>query len=393
MNLAEHAEARARAWAAARNILAVRLDNLGDVLMSTPALRAIKQGAPGARLTLLGSRSGGAVARHVPLIDDTIVYDAPWVKGPELGSINDVQLIAVLRERAFDAAVIFTVCTQSALPAAMVCRLAGIPLRLAHCRENPYGLLTDWVQDREVCEDGMRHEVRRQLDLVRSVGLHTHDERLAFECRPDDAASMQRKLAAAGGAPSRGYVVIHPGATAASRRYPPERFGQVADILQRETGHQIVFTGGPDELELVARAREAMRSPAAATVVSLAGQLSLGELAALLAGAHATVCNNSGPAHLCAALGTPVVVLYALTNPQHTPWQVRSRVLSHEVPCRHCLKSICPEGHHACLLEVQAPAVADAALELMGVAPAVRSAVHPVQLVPGASLGSLPVNA
>ncbi|MBL0727189.1 glycosyltransferase family 9 protein [Piscinibacter sp. HJYY11] len=356
--------------------------------MSTPAMRALKQG--GARLTLLGSRSGAAVARHVPLIDDTIVYDAPWVKGPEHGSAADLELIATLRDRAFDAAVIFTVCTQSALPAAMACRLAGIPLRLAHCRENPYGLLTDWVHDREVCEDGMRHEVRRQLDLVRSVGLHTPDERLAFECLPDDVTRMQRKLAAAGGDPARSYVVIHPGATAASRRYPPERFGQAADILQRETGCQVVFTGGPDERELVARARQAMQAHTGAPVVSLAGALSLGELAALLAGAHTTVCNNSGPAHLCAALGTPVVVLYALTNPQHTPWQVRSRVLNHEVPCRNCLKSICPQGHHACLLEVQAPAVARAALELMGIdAPPHRT----VPLVPRAAIGALPLSA
>lgn len=377
---------RGTAWAAARNLLVVRLDNLGDVLMSTPAIRALREGAPGARITLLGSRSGAAVARHVPLIDDTIVYDAPWVKGPEHGGVADLRLIATLRERAFDAAVIFTVCTQSALPAAMLCRLAGIPLRLAHCRENPYGLLTDWVPDRDTCEDGMRHEVRRQLDLVGAVGLHTDDERLAFECRPDDVAGMQRKLAAAGGNPMRPYVVVHPGATAASRRYPAERFGHAADIVQRESGCQIVFTGGPDELALVGRAHEAMRSPHA---VSLAGRLSLGELAALLAGAQATVCNNSGPAHLCAALGTPVVVLYALTNPQHTPWQVRSRVLNHEVPCRHCLKSICPQGHHACLLEVQAPAVAQAALALMGI----EAVPRPVQLVPRASLGSMPIDA
>jgi lipopolysaccharide heptosyltransferase II len=356
-----------RAWAQARNILAVRLDNLGDVLMSTPALRAIKQSAADVRLTLLGSRSGVALARHVPLIDEAIAYDAPWVKGPVQGDQSDRRLIASLRRLEFDAAVIFTVCTQSALPAAMLCRLAGIPLRLAHSRENPYGLLTDWVPDTDTCRDGMRHEVQRQLDLVASVGLHTDDTRLVFECRPDDVLGMRRKLAAAGGEPSQPWLVVHPGATAASRRYPPERFGQAADAVQRATGCQVVFSGGHDEVELVERARAQMQAPS----LSLAGRLTLGELAALVGGARATVCNNSGPAHLAAALGTPVVVLYALTNPQHTPWQVEARVLNHEVPCRHCLKSVCPQAHHACLLGVEAPAVAQAAIALMQtVAPA-----------------------
>ena len=98
---------------------------------------------------------------------------------------------------------------------------------------------------------------------------------------------------------------------------------------------------------------------------SLAGQLTLGELGALIADAALVVCNNSGPAHLAAAAGTPVVVLYALTNPQHTPWKVPCRVLNHSVPCRNCLKSVCPQGHHRCLLGVEPETVADAAVELL----------------------------
>jgi lipopolysaccharide heptosyltransferase II len=360
------------AWADARNILVVRLDNLGDVLMSTPAIRALKEHAPGVRITLLGSRSGAAAARHVPLIDETIVHDAPWVKGPAGNEADEHRLIAELRARAFDAAVIFTVCTQSALPAALLCRLAGIPLRLAHCRENPYALLTDWVADTDVCQDGMRHEVRRQLDLVRAVGLQTSDERLVFVCRPGEADAMRRKFTAMGGDPTQPYVVVHPGATAASRRYPPERFGQAAAQIAREAGCQVVFSGGPDELDLVSLARAQIQAPS----LSLAGDLTLGELAALIGDAKALVCNNSGPAHMAAALGTPVAVLYALTNPQHTPWQVEARVLNHEVPCRHCLKSTCPQAHHACLLEVDAATVARATMELMGVPAPRHGVVH-----------------
>jgi ADP-heptose:LPS heptosyltransferase len=97
----------------------------------------------------------------------------------------------------------------------------------------------------------------------------------------------------------------------------------------------------------------------------VAGCLNLAELAALIAEADLLISNNTGPAHIAAAVDTPVVDLYALTNPQHTPWQVRSRVLFHDVPCRNCYKSVCPAGHHDCLRKVAPETVAAAALELL----------------------------
>lgn len=353
------------AWAAARHILAIRLDSLGDVLMTTPALAAIKGRHPDIRLTLLTSASGAEAARHVQAIDRCLVHAVAWMKpdpGPQPAEATRA-LVRQLAEQAFDAAIIFTTCTQSALPAAMLCLLAGIPLRLAHCRENPYALLTDWVPDHEVCQHGMRHEVQRQLDLVRAVGYHAADERLRMGLQASDAAQMRALFAAAGGDPDRPYVVVHPGATAASRRYPAERFGRVAEAVAQATGHQIVFTGSAEERPLVEEAAARMRRP---TPIRLTGRLTLGQFAALIAHARALVCNNTGPAHVAAALGTPVVVLYALTNPQHTPWRApASRVLSHDVPCRHCLKSTCPQGHHTCLLGIGTEEVARAVLDVM----------------------------
>jgi lipopolysaccharide heptosyltransferase II len=379
MNPVSHAALpRQSLWRAARNILAVRLDNLGDVLMSTPALQALKLGSPHTRLTLLASRSGAALARHVPAIDEVMVYDAPWVKGPSHGDLSDRRMIAALRRGNFDAVVIFTVCTQSALPAALMCRLAGIPLRLAHSRENPYDLLTDWLPDTETVGDGMRHEVVRQLDLVRSVGFHTPSERLVFRYAASEVLSMRRKFLAAGGDLTRPYIVVHPGASAPSRRWPADRFGQAADAICRDSGCQAVFSGGHDEGALVQQAQSQMHQPS----ISLAGQLTLGELAALIAGAQVTVCNNSGPAHIAAALDSPVVVLYALTNPQHTPWRARSHVLHQDVPCRNCLKSICPEQHHGCLMQVQPDEVAEAALDLLDAPPAVWRAPLPTAPAP-----------
>ncbi|HEV7915750.1 MAG TPA: glycosyltransferase family 9 protein [Albitalea sp.] len=359
----------ARPWLAARNVLVVRLDNLGDLVMTTPAIAAIRRSNPGAKITLLASRSGAAALRHIPVLDDAIVYDAPWTKGAgaERDAQADRRLIDELAQRRFDAAVVFTVCTQSALPAALLLRLAGIPLRLAHCRENPYDLLTHWVPDNEVCATGMRHEVARQLDLVRSVGFHAGDERMQFRYPAADVLSMRRKFVEAGGNLLRPYVVVHPGATAASRRYPAERFGVAAQGIVDATGCQVVFTGAADEAPLIATAQTRMDDAG----VSLAGQLTLGELAALVAGAQVIVCNNSGPVHIAAAVGTPVAVLYALTNPQHTPWKVPAHVLNHDVPCRNCLKSICPQQHHDCLERVAPETVAHAALDLIRPLPGV----------------------
>ncbi len=357
------------AWTRARRFLAVRTDNLGDVLMTSPALRAMKTCAPDAHVTLLTSPSGAAAAARCDSVDDVIVYAAPWTRHPGTGEVGraaqamdeDHALIRRLAEQRFDAAIIFTVCTQSPLPAALVCRLAGIPLRLAHCRENPYDLLTDWVPDRELLEAGMRHEVERQLALVAAVGLQPDEDRLRFRLDAADRDGARARLAAAGVDADLPFLVVHPGASASSRRYPPERFGEAADAIAARTGWQVVFTGSADEAALVARAMAVMRAPA----VSLSGRLALGELGALVADARLLLANNTGPAHVAAAVGTPVVVLYALTNPQHTPWRVPSRVLSHDVPCRYCLRSTCPQGHHQCLLAIPPSRVVDAALELV----------------------------
>lgn len=350
--------ADAQAWRQARRVLCVRLDALGDVLMTTPALRALKHAVPGRELTLLTSPTGAVAARHVPEVDRVLVWEAPWIKHRQAPAPAATDaFVAQLRNAAYDAAVIFTVYSQSALPAAMLCWLAGIPLRLAHARENPYHLLTDWEPEREP-HALLRHEAQRQLDLVASIGAHTQKERLSFALHAQDDADALRVLDDNGVDRTREWIVVHPGASAASRRYPVEQYVEALRPLARRT--QILITGGANEHELV-RALAA-RVPGA---IALAGVLSVGALGCVLARASLLIANNTGPAHIAAAVGTPVVVLYALTNPQHTPWQTPHRVLSHDVPCRNCYRSVCPEGHHDCLRGVPPAAVTQAALELL----------------------------
>ena len=390
---------RVQRWRGARRVLLVRLDNLGDVLMTTPAIAAVRESLPEAHLTLLAAPSMKALAPHLPEVDDIVGFHAPWMKagasaldalattapdGPAFPAAADEglearsrrgdperRMLARLMAEGYDAAILFTVCTQSVFPAATMCRLAGIPRVLGHARERAYGLLSDEIPDRDEVQDGMRHEVRRQLDLVAQVGFSTPDERLRFDVLPQDRVAVRRALASAGLRPRQPFVLVHPGASAASRRYPAERFGMAARLLQQALGAAgnspagdrpaIVLCGGPGEDELVREALEALGGDALLPYPP-AG---LGELAALIAEADLLIANNSGPVHLAAAVGTPVVDLYALTNPQHTPWQVPSQVLFRDVPCRFCQKSVCPEQHHACLRGVSPEEVATAAISLM----------------------------
>jgi lipopolysaccharide heptosyltransferase II len=328
-------------------------------------MRALVQALPGRRLTLLASPSAAAVVPFIPELHAVLTYSAPWVKGGRMADADETrELLGRLRAACFDGAVIFSSFSQSALPAALLSFQAGIPLRLAHCRENPYQLLTDWVGDPEP-QHGIRHEVLRQLSLVANIKCRPDHERLSFAVRDADLAWVRRRLCMLLAGGTRPWVLMHPGASASSRRYPASHWASVVRRLTGEQGLEVVLSGEAADAELIAGIiRES--GACAGLAHSLAGELDLGKLGALIALAPVFVSNNTGPAHIAAALGTPVVDLYALTNPQHTPWQVESRVLFHDVPCRYCYKSVCPQGHHRCLAGVEPGRVVAAVRSLLG---------------------------
>jgi lipopolysaccharide heptosyltransferase II len=348
-----------------KRILCVRTDNLGDVLMTTPALQALRSTCPDRHLTLLTSPAGAAVAPFLADVDEVIRYDAPWAGArPPRSHPADLAMRQRLEEGRFDAAVIFTVYSQNPMPAATMCYLAGIHRRLARCRENPYALLSDWVRETEP-EHGVQHEVRRQLSLVQAIGADAVDTRMRMQLRSIDRKTLDSILARRGIDSDSPYAVMHPGASAESRRYPVGQFAQTAARLVRATGMNVLVTGSKSEAALAQTLIDAAGPSVRPFMHDLTDAFELGAFAALIERATVVISNNSGPVHIASALGAPVVDLYALTNPQHGPWQTPHRVLFNDVECRWCYRSVCPELHHACLRGISPADVADAALALI----------------------------
>jgi lipopolysaccharide heptosyltransferase II len=288
-------------WVGVKKILCLRLDTIGDVLMTTPAFRALKETFTDSQITLMTSSRGAKVGSLVPEVDEMMIYDAPWLKATpqRLNSKMEYKMAEQLRMKHFDAAVIFTVFSQNPLPSALLCYLADIPLRLAHCRENPYQLLTHWVPETDHIDD-LRHEVQRQLDLVETIGAITRDTHLSIASPPEQIEDVQALLKRKGLKLDEPWVVIHPGASAPSRRYPPEGFAKAAELLDL-AGIQVVFTGDKSEKKLV----HSIQGQITADTHNLAGELSLCDLSALLKIAPLLISNNTGPVHVAAAVGTP----------------------------------------------------------------------------------------
>jgi ADP-heptose:LPS heptosyltransferase len=313
-------------WNTCKKILCIRADNMGDLIMTTPALKALKETFL-CHITVLTSTMAQSIVGYIPVIDEVIIRDLPWIKSNAATTGTDLmELAALLRSYQFDAAIIFTVYSQSALPAALLTMMAGIPIRLAYSRENPYDLLTHWLPDKEPYSF-VQHQVKRDLRLVAVTGAFTNDDRLLISVSSEDRQNMQVKLQQESIDISKGYLIFHPGVSEEKRKYPPENWVSLGKLV-RTTGLPILLTGTAKEKELTG----AIAAGIGDNATDVAGRLTMGEFIALTAGAAGVVSVNTATIHIAAACETPVVVLYALTNPQHTPWKVCGRVFPYNVP-------------------------------------------------------------
>jgi ADP-heptose:LPS heptosyltransferase len=311
-----------------RHILVARLDNEGDVLLAGPAIRAVAAGAE--RVTLLCGPRGAQAAALLPGVDDVMVRRAEWID-PHPEPVERPSIDAFVDElaaRRFDEAIVLSSFHQSPLPLALLLRMAGVPRIAATSVDYPGSLL----DVRHRIDDDV-HEVERSLSLVATLGY-------ALPAGDDGALRVRRPGAAPLGT---GYVVVHPGASVPARAWAPERNAALVRALGTE-GRRVVVTGGPGERALTALV-------AGADGEDLGGATDFAGLADVLANAACVVVGNTGPAHLAAAVGTPVVSLYAPTVPavRWRPWRVPHELLFVDVPCAGCRARKCPVPGHPCL--------------------------------------------
>ncbi|KHD73700.1 haloacid dehalogenase [Actinoplanes utahensis] len=310
----------------AGTVLAVRSDSAGDVLVTGPAIRALAAGAE--RVVLLCGPRGRTAAELLPGVDEIVERRLPWID-PEPGPVDEQdmhELVERLREVGADEAVIFTSFHQSALPLALLMRMAGIG-RITAISEDYPGTLLD-----------VRHRVPEEMpepERARSVAAAA-----GFGLPPGDDGRLRVTVAPR---PRGGYVVVHPGASCQARSCPPEDLRRIVTALA-QAGHRVVVTGGPGERHLAGYV--------AGTDGVDAGPMPLADLAALIAAADCLIVANTGPAHLAAAVGTPVVSLFAPTVPfgKWGPYRVPVvRLGDAAAACRDTRATRCPVPGHPCL--------------------------------------------
>ena len=330
------------------NVLVVRLDSDGDVLVTGPAIRAVSAGAK--RVTLLCGPRGRQAASLLPGVHRLVVHRAAWID-PEPEPIDLRTAMALVEELTAieaDEAVVFTSFHQSALPTALLLRMAGIR-RIGAISDDYPGSLLD-VRHRV---DDDVHEVERALSLAAACGYelpYGDDGRLDVERRPFSL-------------PFDGdYVVVHPGTSVPARAWPAERHRELVEALIA-SGRRVVVTGSSDERGLTA----AVAGPPHPDVVDLGGATTLPELAEVLAGASAVVVGNTGPAHLAAAVGSAVVSLFSPVVPavRWRPWRVPHVLLGDQLSsCAGSRARECAVPGHPCLASVSPADVMDALEEL-----------------------------
>ncbi|HEX7082343.1 MAG TPA: glycosyltransferase family 9 protein [Gammaproteobacteria bacterium] len=345
-------------WQAVRRLLVIRADNIGDVVMAGPALRAVRETLPDVHVTLLASPTGAQAAPLLPWIDDVIVRRVLW---QDLGRLpfeprRERGLIARLAAGRFDGAVILTSFSQSPHPAAFVAWLAGIPLRAGASRERS-GLLTDPV----AFPPFECHQTARNLAVVAALGFRVRSSALEVRIPPEARSRAAALLRQRGIADGASYLLWNPWATAAARTWDPRHGSQAVRLVAAATGLSVVVTGSAREADGTAALAEAVGTAA----VDLAGRTSVAELAALVRDARLVITNHTLAMHLADALGTPAVVTFSGTDleSQWAPRRSPHRLLRKPTACAPCYAFDCPFGHEC--LGFEPRDVADAALELL----------------------------
>ena len=303
-----------------RNILIVRTDRMGDVVLTTPAIKALKLGWPEAKLSILVTPATRDLIVGNPYLDEILVDDRG---GTHRGPIGFARLVALLRRKKFDLAIIYHTKKRTNL----ACFLAGIPRRTGY-RNNKFGfLLTDPILDER--HRGRKHESQYCLDVLRHLGvpadkiLDKSPEALLEDiyvavtpqarnwadqfCQDNRISEHNRPIA------------IHPGASDPAKQWPSEQFAELIDRLSGRYSSPIIIIGAGHASEAVLEILPRVKVP----VINLTDKTTVGQMAALLQRCRILVSNDSGPVHVAAGVGIPVISIFTRDQPGINPerWQ------------------------------------------------------------------------
>jgi len=337
-----------------RKILIRSVNWIGDAVMTTPAISAIREHFPHAEITILANELVSQLFSNHPDIDRIITFKR---QGKHGGGAGRLRLAAELRKEAFDLAVIF----PNSFDSALVPWLAGIPIRIGKCSDGRTLLLNgryNAAKGAPPC-----HEVEYYLNLMRYFGITGSRTQPHLFTTPEETAGTTALLAKNGIQTDDLILGINPGASYGSaKRWYPDRFAQVARRLADQWSAKVIIFGGPGEAEIA----EDIESRLDGTALNLAGKTSVRELMALIRRCNFFITNDSGPMHIAAAFDVPLVAIFGSTDHTGTsPYNGNAVVVRKDVECAPCKLRECPTDH-SCMTAVTEEDVINAALELAG---------------------------
>ena len=318
-----------------KRILIIRTDRIGDVALSTPVIKALRNSCPDSYIAFMVRPYAVDIVEGNPNLNEVIVYDK---YGIHRGFFSTILFGLRMRKKKFDTAIILHPTNR----AHIVAFVAGIADRIGFNRKMPF-LLTEALNDKKFL--GQKHELEYTLEILKTIGVEVRDKGLYATVRKKDEDTIASKLARMGAADSDLLIGVHPGASCPSKKWPAERFASLIDRLTDNYTVKIVLMSGPEETAQIARLKKKIKSK----IIDLSGQTSVGELAALLKRCKLFVSNDSGPVHIATAVGTPNVTIFGRKQPGLSPkrWGPTGKddiVLHKDVGCEICLAHNCKNG-------------------------------------------------
>jgi len=334
-----------------KRILIVRTDKIGDVLLSTPVIKALRYAYPNAYIAMMVSPYGKNIVEDNPYLDEVIIYDKD---GKHKSWRRSLKFAQNLKKKRFDLAIVLHPTNRVHL----VTFFAGIRRRIGYDRKLGF-LLTDSIKHTK--QLGQKHELEYALDLVRYLGIKPQDKTPFMLIKPESEAWTEELFKQEGIKKTDRLLAIHPAASCPSKIWPNERFADVAGRLMERYGFKVLVITGPGDLQLAENVIKHMHRP----VVNLAGKTSVSQLASVLKRCNLFISCDSGPVHIASAVGTPVISIFGrnqkgLSPVRWGPTGKKDKILHKETSCIECLAHNCTK-EFACLKAITADDVINAA--------------------------------